>query len=259
VTLNPYYEVADLWEREKYLSGYERTRFQSAIQFIPQEATSLIDVGCGNGAFLSILEEQRPHTVLKGVEPSGAAIGQKLCHCEILQSDAGRLPFPDTSFDVVSSMEVLEHIPQRAMPGVLSELMRLSRRYILLGLPYCERRARIVCPECNCGFDPHLHLRSYDDEKVASLFPDFVERRREILYGKEFVVPFIAFRVLKVEASATRYPNVICPQCGWRLSQRKPDAAATSKTGGESLLRRIWNAQPHLRVARHLHVLFERA
>lgn len=258
MTLNPYYEGEALWEREKYLSGYERKRFDSALGFIPQDAKTLIDVGCGNGAFLSIIEDVRPNLAVKGAEPSGAAIGQRLCKCEIFHGDGGSLPFPDASFDVVSSMEVLEHIPQSAMASALSELMRLSRRYILLGLPYRERRSRIVCPECNCGFDPHLHLRSYDDGQVAGLFPGFVESKREVLYGEEFALPFIAFRVLKIESSARRFPKVICPQCGWRPPQRNTADSEVAPSGSGGLLRRIWNAQPNVRVARHLHVLFER-
>jgi SAM-dependent methyltransferase len=47
-------------------------------------------------------------------------------------ADARRLPFADASVDVVTCSQVLHHFPDDAMPAVLRELQRVSRRYVVV-------------------------------------------------------------------------------------------------------------------------------
>lgn len=255
--LHAYYEVDALWDREKYVTGYERDRLMAGLDFIPADAKSLIDIGCGNGAFISFAETARPDIDMLGVDPSGSAIRQKWCRSDVIQGEATKLPFGDRSFDVVCSMAVLEHIPDSGIGNSLAEIMRLSRKYILLNLPYREQRARINCPSCNCSFDPHLHLRSYDDARIAGLFPGFVERKRLVLSAPELIVPYTLQRVLKREFSASRYPNAICPQCGYTANKPYMPKAKPAAPTSPSLARRLWNSQPSISVVREIYVLFE--
>jgi ubiquinone/menaquinone biosynthesis C-methylase UbiE len=45
------------------------------------------------------------------------------------------LPLPDSSFDVVSAFQVLEHIPFEEFEKTLIELARVSSRYVFLDIP----------------------------------------------------------------------------------------------------------------------------
>ena len=250
-----YYERPELWTRGIYTAGYERDRLRAAVEFLPQDVTSLVDVGCGNGAFLSFLEEMRPKVKAMGVEPSQAAVRQKWCSSRILNGQITSLPFRDHSFDVVSSMAVLEHIPTHELARGIAELTRVARKYVLIDLPFRERRTRIRCPECGCGFDPHLHLRSYDLSDIHSLFPHFLPVRQRVLRGHESVIPFVLLRVLRREIGAERFPNAVCPQCGHRTPSTKLGNGEASQ---RSLWRRLWERQPSLAVDREIFVLFER-
>ncbi|MFQ5739698.1 MAG: methyltransferase domain-containing protein [Acidobacteriota bacterium] len=49
---------------------------------------------------------------------------------------AWQQPFPDQSFDLVLSLDVLEHLPEGRRELFFSELDRLSRNWILLGAPF---------------------------------------------------------------------------------------------------------------------------
>jgi SAM-dependent methyltransferase len=51
------------------------------------------------------------------------------------------LPFPENSRDCVMCIEVLEHLEN--LHHVFDELVRISRRYILVSLPNCWRDARL--------------------------------------------------------------------------------------------------------------------
>jgi hypothetical protein len=79
------------------------------------------------------------------------------------------LPFDDDSFDVVSCMEVLEHLPDEIYEQGLAELRRVCRGQLLMTVPYRE-------PEPIY----HGHRRRYEDADILATFPDaeFVILRR---------------------------------------------------------------------------------
>lgn len=73
---------------------------------------------------------------IEGVEHSKDAItlGQKLFpNLNFREGSAYELPYKDNSFDLVVCTEVLEHLDHPAK--VLSEILRTSRRYVLISVP----------------------------------------------------------------------------------------------------------------------------
>ena len=255
--LHDYYERSELWEPSAYQSGYERDRLLAAARFVPAGVKTLLDVGCGNAAFLSSLEQVRPEISAVGVDPSQAALSKRWCSSPVVRGDIGALPFRDGSFDVVSSMAVLEHVPTQHLTAGLAEICRVSRQYVVIDLPFRERRTRIRCPECGCGFDPHLHLRSYSESDIRALFPDFEVTASQVLRGTESLLPYLVLRLLRREISAARFPNAVCPQCHHRSSPAQPASAAAGSRPG--LLKRLWARQPRVSVEREIFVAFRRA
>lgn len=100
----------------------------------------LLDVGSGRGAFLlPFLDEFRatqvtaldllPHRVrmLQSVAAGGAR------NLTALQQDIGSYDAPDGAFDVVTLLEVLEHIPD--VQAAVNNAVRLARRYVVVSVP----------------------------------------------------------------------------------------------------------------------------
>jgi SAM-dependent methyltransferase len=80
----------------------------------------------------------------------------------ILRFDASivDLPFDDDHFDVVTCMEVLEHVPDDVFHPGLAELRRVCRRQLVMSVPFQEQEP------LSKG-----HLRRFEPSDIAELFP----------------------------------------------------------------------------------------
>jgi 2-polyprenyl-3-methyl-5-hydroxy-6-metoxy-1,4-benzoquinol methylase len=119
-----YYENETLWAQDFERNPEERARIDAVSATIPIDVQSVLDVGCGNGAFLRRLEGR--YRRLCGVDRSETAL--RFVHAEKRIASADDLPFDDGEFDLVTCMEVIEHLPQDSFHKALDELLRVSAR-----------------------------------------------------------------------------------------------------------------------------------
>jgi ubiquinone/menaquinone biosynthesis C-methylase UbiE len=100
----------------------------------------LLDIGSGRGTFLWPLVDAFPDLPITAVDISerrvadilaarAGGLGNLAAHA----MDATRLGFADDAFDVVTMLEVLEHIPRAQ--GALEEAVRVARRFLVLSVP----------------------------------------------------------------------------------------------------------------------------
>jgi SAM-dependent methyltransferase len=102
---------------------------------------SLLDVGCNVGAWLGVCVSLYPTAKLAGVEINQAALTtakQNVPAAELCHASAENLPFPSESFDYVTCIEVLEHIPSSLRPAAFQEMHRVLRPggRLLLTVPH---------------------------------------------------------------------------------------------------------------------------
>jgi SAM-dependent methyltransferase len=50
--------------------------------------------------------------------------------------DIRNIPLEDNSYDLIMACQVLEHIPWKDLSKALNELKRVSRKYVIISLPY---------------------------------------------------------------------------------------------------------------------------
>lgn len=92
---------------------------------------SLLDVGCGNGAYATALPGHEVFGVDSTRFPTWDARPGRF-----LISDASSLPFRSGSFDTIACFETLEHLPDA--DAALAEYRRVTRRNLIVTVPHCE-------------------------------------------------------------------------------------------------------------------------
>lgn len=84
-----------------------------------------LDVGCGQGDLLRILQSSFAHAA--GCDPSSGMIAS-LGDVDVrLQADESKLPFPDDSFDFVTASGVFHHVPPQNRTALAKEVNRVLK------------------------------------------------------------------------------------------------------------------------------------
>jgi ubiquinone/menaquinone biosynthesis C-methylase UbiE len=123
---------------------------------------SLLDVGTGRGTFLWPLLEALPALPVTAVDTDpirardlGAVRAGGIDRLWAVRADVRHLPFPDCAFDVVTVLEVLEHLHDAERAA--SEVVRVARRAVVASVPSHE--------DNNPG---HVHV--LDRKRLAATF-----------------------------------------------------------------------------------------
>ncbi len=99
---------------------------------------SLLDVGCGEGVLVQRWAQRLGEARVVGIdleEPSIQAgwAEHQAPNLEYRVMSAAELPFADAEFELVSAIEVLEHLP--APERTLAEMARCAQRHLLVSVP----------------------------------------------------------------------------------------------------------------------------
>ncbi len=84
----------------------------------------ILDLGCGTGAFLTRLHAEQ-HTELNGVDIKRPDFDMPGIIFSEADLDSGKLEYEDNSFDIITSIEVFEHIENIGM--LLKEISRILK------------------------------------------------------------------------------------------------------------------------------------
>jgi len=105
-------------------------------KFVPLNVKTALDVGCGRGmlgALLRIYREPERLVAVDSFEPYLEFVRRMRLYDEVINLDLTKsdLPFEDKSFDLVLSLEVIEHLQKKDGIRLLSQLERIGKRVIV--------------------------------------------------------------------------------------------------------------------------------
>lgn len=104
-------------------AGQER-RFQMVRRWAELADRDILDVGCGVGMYTDAFLRETAHVFGVELEHERALEARERA-AGVVQAAGERLPFPDASFDVVFSHEVLEHVDDDR--ACAAEMVRVAR------------------------------------------------------------------------------------------------------------------------------------
>ncbi len=238
---NPEVWSSEIWQKHEA----DCMRAKLAGEWLPAEVKSILDVGCGNGVFTNMMEQ---NWFKVGLDQSRVALVNVTA--PRMQGSAAELPFVDNTFDASLSMEMLEHLPVSIYQTCLSELVRVASRYVLITVPYCEKLSynQVVCPVCRCSFHPYHHLRQYQRENFETIFGSHARlmRLEAVIPTQQRVFPaFWNLVRIFMHRQGRNFPaNALCPQCGYKLIKGNiPDEHAVKPSHVRQTFSRFWPLQ----------------
>lgn len=165
---NCMYEQPDLWG--KNLDDAQRERVLLTASTVPEDVETILDVGCGDGRIANELSHK--YSVI-GMDISREAL-KHVNAPKILASIVGT-PFRNASFDLVLGTEVIEHLPGVLFREAITEIERITKKYIIISVPFKENlyASMTKCNICGKVFHESLHFQSFSERRLKSLFPSF--------------------------------------------------------------------------------------
>ncbi|MEP1231098.1 MAG: class I SAM-dependent methyltransferase [Litorimonas sp.] len=127
-----------------------------------KDNVSILDIGVGAGQFVNMLAlSNKPLTSISGLDirPHSGFI-QMFDHIQMHYHSVVNMEFPDNHFDVVTCLEVLEHLDDKNMAIAISELRRVAKKNLIITVPYNEATPL-----------PKHHLQSFSYSRLNKLFP----------------------------------------------------------------------------------------
>jgi ubiquinone/menaquinone biosynthesis C-methylase UbiE len=116
--------------------GFERNLQDLLDSTEPQ---SLLDVGCGEGVLTQRWANALAPRRVVGIDLEDPLLAtewarRSASNLTYIVQRAERMPFGDGEFDVVTAIEVLEHVPDPA--HTLAEMTRCASRHVLVSVPH---------------------------------------------------------------------------------------------------------------------------
>jgi SAM-dependent methyltransferase len=179
--IKSYYDARYDTEYMTEHSPLEVERVGEVLASIPAMTVgTVLDFGCGRGAWTQALRRRFPSAAITGVDISTAAVErarEAFPEESFATFDGREAPYEDGAFDLVFSYHVLEHV--LSLDETAAEMARLARRWICVCLP-CRNEGsleartaaleRTSTGELRFAHDEEGHLRRVTSDELATTF-----------------------------------------------------------------------------------------
>lgn len=201
-----YYEQNEVWKKYHNIGDIKRAK--KVVNLIPDDARSVLDVGCGNGIVTNMI----PKPFIVGLDFARTPLAQVKAHK--IQACVDKLPVKGGKFDLVILAEVLEHLDDETDIKAIKEIKRLRSKCLLITVPFKENLELSLCKCSVCGnlFNLFHHCRKFDDFWFDKEFQQY--QLQKIEYTRWCITSNEKIAKLKHKFGVfDYYDNAICNKC----------------------------------------------
>jgi len=157
--------------KKHYFKGYDSLKrfisyFYQIDSVIKTKPKTVLEIGIGNKTVSNYLKQMRFQITTcdfdKNLQPD-------------IVADIRNLPFKTNSFDTILACQILEHIPFEDVKKALSELKRVSKKNVIISIPYTraymENLFKIITP----FFERQFHF----SVKIPCLWVGYFKKSKE--------------------------------------------------------------------------------
>lgn len=167
----------NIWKLNKSELHRQTRRAQTTAFYLePTLADVILDVGCSEGFITSHFLKASFIIGLDASRDSLVIAKQKVkqSNVDFICADATALPLRTASFNKITMLEVLEHLPKEKQEKLCHEVDRVlkEKSILIISVPYKEQITYTRCLHGEKLTPLWGHLCSLDEEKVATLLPN---------------------------------------------------------------------------------------
>lgn len=211
--------ISNFWDatsdlRDKQLDGnyyWSEIHGKPLIKFLKKhirfQNKNYLDYGCGTGYLMHYVLSHCKKTKVYGLDLSQESIkiarnrNKSYENFMDVQCLTSSLSYQDNFFDVISCVEVIEHLNDEALQEMIKRCYDLLKvgGYLVITTPNQENLAKsnVICPECGCLFHRVQHLRTWDKNTLSMYLKDKFQDVKKIetvlFYGNSFMNELIRF------------------------------------------------------------------
>lgn len=239
-------------------SPAERQRVADLFALLPAAGACALDVGardCYLSKMLAVRFERVVALDLAKPEIDHPAI-------DPVAGSVASLPFEDNRFDAVLCAEVLEHIPTPLLEKACSEIARVAKDKVVIGVPYRQdlRCGRTTCQRCGQVNPPWGHVNSFDERRLQELFGHLTWERASFVGTTRERTNCVSAGLLNYAGNpfGTWLQDEVCVHCGGAIGS--PPQRTYSQRIATRLAVVLGHLQAHFVVphGNWIHVLFSK-
>lgn len=210
-------------------STNEQKRILDLLSLMPPSFFNGLDIGARDGYISECMAMHCEHvTALDLTMP-------KIVHerIECVQGNITDLNFNDNTFDVVLCAEVLEHIYPELLQQACAELIRVTKRWLIIGVPFNQdiRLGATRCPSCRKTNPPWGHINSFTVEKLCNLFDPLKAQKINFVSKAKAKTNFVTYALMEYadHPYGTYVQDECCIHCGAEINRLMDQRTLTQK------------------------------
>lgn len=166
----------NIWKLQGYLLNRQVRRAQFVKSLLKHSKAKLIlDIGCGEGFLTSYFSQLRRQVIGVDIDIESIKIAKnRVKNVSFICASITAIPFRDGTFEAVTVLEILEHLPNATISEGIAEVDRILKPNgtLIVSVPYNEEITYTRCIHCRELTPLWGHLQSFDENKLSSILPE---------------------------------------------------------------------------------------